>query len=169
MPKIQWAITHVVLFRISSKVNQVIYSSLQINLLSFKALAQTVFEIFWWQGINAAITQKVFFQKFSSRVNQVVYSSLPVYSSSFKALASIVFEIFCWQDCIPIFSKGHNSEKGRNPVKKKNTYQLFFHEEFQNSSIHGSKVMQCIKKRDGRTDEQPRSNIPLQLLLKLGA
>ena len=43
---------------------------------------------------------------------------------------------------------------------------------FQNSSIHGFKVMLCIKKRDertdgrteGRTDEQPRSNIPPQLL-----
>ena len=47
---------------------------------------------------------------------------------------------------------------------------------FQNSSIHGFKVMLCIKKRDertdgrkdgrtdGQTDEQPRSNMPLQLL-----
>ena len=43
---------------------------------------------------------------------------------------------------------------------------------FQNSSIHGFKVMLCIKKRDertdgrtdGRADEQPRSNMPLQLL-----
>ena len=42
---------------------------------------------------------------------------------------------------------------------------------FQNSSIHGFKVMLCIKKRDertdgrtdGRTDEQLRSNMPLQL------
>ena len=49
----------------------------------------------------------------------------------------------------------------RNPYKK-----------FQNRSIHGSKVMLCIKKRDertdgrteGRTDKQPRSNMPLQLL-----
>ena len=51
---------------------------------------------------------------------------------------------------------------------------------FQNSSIHGFKVMLCIKKHDirtdgrkdgrmdggtdGQTDEQPRSNMPLQLL-----
>ena len=68
------------------------------------------------------------FSKFL-KVNQVDYSSLPVNSSSFKALASIVFEIFCSQDCIHIFSKGHNSEKGHNPVKKKNMCQLFFHEE----------------------------------------
>ena len=43
---------------------------------------------------------------------------------------------------------------------------------FQNSSIHGFKVMLCIKKRDertdGRTDEQPRSNMPLQLLRSWG-
>ena len=45
-PKLQRAITHEVFFRISSKVNPIIYSSLQINLLSFKALALTVFEIF---------------------------------------------------------------------------------------------------------------------------
>ena len=47
---------------------------------------------------------------------------------------------------------------------------------FQNSSIHGSEVMLCIKKRDertggrteGRTDEQPRSNMPSQLLWSWG-
>ena len=132
-PKLQRAIAHEVFFRISSEVHQVIYSSLQIHLLSFMALALTVFEIFCWQGKNAlklqrVITQEVFF-KISSKVNQVVYSSLPVYSSSLESPASIVFEIFCWQDCIHNFSKGHNSEKGRNPVKKKKMCQLFFHEE----------------------------------------
>ena len=45
---------------------------------------------------------------------------------------------------------------------------------FQNSSIHGFKVMLYASKsvtnggmdgqKDGRTDEQPRSNMPLQLL-----
>ena len=80
--------------------------------------------------ITRAITQEVFF-KISSKVNLVVYSSLPVYSSSFKAPASIVFEIFCCQDCIHIFfSKDHNTEKRHNPVKKKNTCQLIFHEEY---------------------------------------
>ena len=78
--------------------------------------------------ITKGHNSEVFF-KISSKVIQVVYSSLPVYSSSFKALASIVFEIFCGQDCVYIFSKGHNSEKGHNPVKKKDTYQLFFHGE----------------------------------------
>ena len=31
---------------------------------------------------------------------------------------------------------------------------------FQNSSMHVSKVMLCIKKRDERTDERLRSNMP---------
>ena len=118
--------------------------------------------------------------KISSKVNQVVYSSLPVYSSSFKALASIVSEIFCWQDFIHIFSKGHNSEKGHNPVRKKIRVSYFFmrnqYRKFQYSSIHGSEVIVCIKKRDERTDgrtdrrtdEQPRSNMPLQLLWSWG-
>ena len=111
--------------------------------------------------LRGRIAQEVFF-KISSKVNQVVYSSLPVYSSSFMALASIVFEIFCWQDCIHIFSKGHNSEKGHNPVKKKICVSYFFmrnqYKKFQNSSIHGSKVMVCIKKRDERMDV--RTNNP---------
>ena len=42
-----------IFFRIYSKVNQVIYSSLPINLSSFKSLVPTVFEIFCWQGKNA--------------------------------------------------------------------------------------------------------------------
>ena len=40
-------------FRINSKVDQVIYSSLSIISPSVKALASTVFEIFCWQGKNA--------------------------------------------------------------------------------------------------------------------
>ena len=108
--------------------------------------------------LQRAITQEVCF-KISSKVNQVVYSSLPVYSPSFKALALIVFEIFCWQDCIHICSKGHNSEKGHNPVKKKKTRVSYFfmrnpYKKFQNGSIHGFKVMLCIKKHEGRTDGQ---------------
>ena len=44
--QLQRAITHEEFFRISSKVNQVIYSSIPIYLLSFKALASIAFEIF---------------------------------------------------------------------------------------------------------------------------
>ena len=93
------AITHEVFFRISSKVDQVIYSSLQIHLLSFKVLALTVFFRYFADKVKMpklqrAITQEVYF-RISSKVNQVVYSLLPVYSSSFKALAPTVFEIFC--------------------------------------------------------------------------
>ena len=35
---------------------------------------------------------------------------------------------------------------------------------FQNPSMYGSYDMACIKKRDGRTDGQPESNMPPQLL-----
>ena len=51
-----------------------------------------------------------------------------------------------------IFLKGHNSGKGHNldEREKKNTCQLFFminsYMKFQNPSMHGSKVMLCIKK-----------------------
>ena len=46
-----------------------------------------------------------------------------------KALAQILLEISCTQDFQILFSKGHNSEKGHNSDLKKNTGQLFFHEE----------------------------------------
>ena len=47
--ELQRAITHYVFFRICSKVNQVIYSSIPIYSPGFKALASIVFEIFCWQ------------------------------------------------------------------------------------------------------------------------
>ena len=87
----------------------------------------------------------------------------------FQGSSFISYEIFCWQDCIHIFSKGHNSGKGHNPVKKKKYVSAIFfmrnpYKKFQNSSMHGSTVILCIKKPDERTDERPRSNMPLQLL-----
>ena len=61
-----------------------------------------------------------------------------------KALASILFEISCTQDFQILFSKGHNSEKGRNSDMKKIRVNYFFmrnvHVKFQNPSIHHSKV-----------------------------
>ena len=45
-PMLQRAITNEVFFRIYSKVNQVIYSSIPIYSPGFKALASIVFEIF---------------------------------------------------------------------------------------------------------------------------
>ena len=44
-PKLQRAITHEEFFRIYSKVNQVIFSSIQIYSPGFKALASIAFEI----------------------------------------------------------------------------------------------------------------------------
>ena len=99
-----------------------------------------------------------YFSKFYSKVNQIVCSSLPVYSSRFKALALIVFA----DNIASIFLKDHNSGKGQNSVEKKYVFAIFFmrnlYKKFQNSSMHGSKVMLCIKKGDERTDGQTNAS-----------
>ena len=70
------------------------------------------------------------------------------------------------------FSKGHNSGKGHNPVKKKISVSYFVmrnpYKKYQNSSMYASKVMLCIKKRDEQRDKGPRSNMPFQLLPSWG-
>ena len=69
----------------------------------------------------------IFLSKFDrefSKVDQVIYSSAPTSMPNMKALAQILFEITCTQDFQILFSKGHNSDM------KKNTGQLFFHEEY---------------------------------------
>ena len=48
-PNLQRAITHEIFFRIYLKVNQAVYSSLQVYSSSFKTLASISFEIFCWQ------------------------------------------------------------------------------------------------------------------------
>ena len=53
MPKITKGITQEVYFKISSKVNQIVFSSLPVYSSSFKALASIVFEIFCCQLKNA--------------------------------------------------------------------------------------------------------------------
>ena len=69
------------------------------------------------------------FDKKFSKVNQVIYSSASISIPNMNALAQILFEISCTQDFHIFFSKGDNSEKGHDSVKKKNTGHLFFHEE----------------------------------------
>ena len=79
------------------------------------------------------IQNSVFLSKFDgkfSKVDQVIYSSAPTFIPNLKALAQILFEIFCTQDFQILFSKGHNSEKGHNSDMRKNTGQIFFHEEY---------------------------------------
>ena len=83
-----------------------------------------------------------------------------------KALASILFEISCTQDFQILFSKGHNSEKGRNSDMKKIRVNYFFmrnvHMKFQNPSIQHSKV-------NTHTDTQTsRKQYALPTLSKLG-
>ena len=78
------------------------------------------------------------------------------------------------------FQRAITQKRGIILSRKKICVSYFFmrnpYMKFQNSSIHGFKVMLCIKKRDERTDgrthrrtdEQPRSNMPLQLLWSWG-
>ena len=69
------------------------------------------------------------FDRESPKVNQVIFFSAPTSIPNMKALAQIRFEISCTQDFQYLFSKGHYSNKGHNTYMKKNTGQLFFHEE----------------------------------------
>ena len=85
-----------------------------------------------WKN-QSKFQNSVFLSKFDgklSKVNQVIYSSSPTSIPNMKALAQILLEISCTQDFQILFSKGNNSEKGHNSDKKKNTGQLFFHEEY---------------------------------------
>ena len=76
---------------------------------------------------NSAFLPK-FDGKFS-KVNQVIYVSAPTSILITNAPAQTLFEISCTQDFQILFSNGHNPEKGHNSDMKKNTGQLFFHEE----------------------------------------
>ena len=85
-----------------------------------------------WKN-QSKFQNSVFLSKFDgkfSKVDQVIYSSSPTSIPNMKALAQILLEISCTQDFQILFSKGNNSEKGHNSDKKKNTGQLFFHEEY---------------------------------------
>ena len=85
-----------------------------------------------WKN-QSKFKNSVFLSKFDrkfSKVNQVIYSSAPNSVPNMKAQAQILFQISCTQDFQILFSKGHNSEKGHNSDMKKNTGQLFFHEEY---------------------------------------
>ena len=85
-----------------------------------------------WKN-QSQFQNSVFLSKFDgkfSKVDQVIYSSSPTSIPNMKALAQILLEISCTQDFQILFSKGNNSEKGHNSDKKKNTGQLFFHEEY---------------------------------------
>ena len=136
------------------KFNQVIYLSSPISWPSFKPLALTVFEIFYWQVKTPKFSKghntgkiRWFLKK---KINQVIYTSSPINWPSFKSLAQILFEISCWQDFIPIFSKRHNSKKGDKTDKEKKILVSYFSVrnpcmKFQNPCMHGSQDMACIR------------------------
>ena len=58
----------------------------------------------------------------------------------------------------------------RNKIRVSYFFMRNPYEKFQNSSIHGSKVMLCIKKRDERTDRRTtKKQYAPPTSLKLGA
>ena len=61
--------------------------------------------------------------------HQLIYSLSSISRPSLKLLAVIVFEISYLQNCTLSPKKGHNSARGDNSDKKKNTGKLFFDEE----------------------------------------
>ena len=90
------------------KGNQVIYSSSPVRTSSFQALAQTVFDVYYY------ITKEIALEKdfdISSKVNEVIYSSSPISTLSFKALSQIVFDISSDKISLSLYYKGHNSGK----------------------------------------------------------
>ena len=96
------------IFRMYSKLNQVIYSSLPINKTSFKALAPTGISFFFfffffffyrffadkvkYPNVQRVITLEVLFRAYS-KANQVIYLSLPIHSWSLKALSLRFWDI----------------------------------------------------------------------------
>ena len=58
MSKITKCHNSAVFFKIYSKINKVVYSSLPVHSLSFKALASIVFEIFCWQDCIHIFSQE---------------------------------------------------------------------------------------------------------------
>ena len=78
----------------------------------------------------------------------------------------MVYKIWHASDFTLIFSTGHNSRKGDNSDKKKMCISYFSmrnpYMKLQNPSMHGS----C--RTDGCTDEQPKTNMPRQLLRSWG-
>ena len=95
---------------------------------------------------------------------------------NFKTLACTVHKIWHTCDFILIFSKGHTSMKGDNSDKKITMCVNYFstnpYMKLHYPSIYGSKDMACIKKclkqTHARTDRQPGTNMPLQLLWSWG-
>ena len=106
---LQRAISPEICFRIYSKVNQVIFSSLPIYSSSHEALSSnSIWDILLTREKCPNLLLKYFFRIYS-KVNQVIYSSLPINSPSFKALTPTVFKIFANKVKMPKITKGHYS------------------------------------------------------------
>ena len=106
--------------------NQVIYSLSPISWLSFKPLAQILFEISCWQILKSpnfqrAITPEKYGEVFLN-FNQVTYSSSPISWPSFKPLAQILFEISCRKISFWLFQ---NAQIFKGPWLQKNKVIFF--------------------------------------------
>ena len=111
----------------------------------------------FWKGHNSGKIRWFFFN--------LIYSSSPISWPSFKPLAKILFEISYWQDFILIFSKGHNSRKGDNSVKKKKCVSAIFP---WGIHIWNLKILACMVHKIWhacfeRAHGQPETNMPCQL------
>ena len=69
------------------------------------------------------------YNNFFLNFHQLIYLSSSISRPSLKFLAVIIFEISYLQNCTLSPSKGHNSARGDNSDKRKNTGKLFFDEE----------------------------------------
>ena len=96
-----------------------------------------------------AITQEKNFRIFQKLIGSSTH--YPYQPIKFQQL-KYYLKYLAYKISVQFFSKGHNSRKGHNPHKKKKKVYYFFmrnpYMKFQKSSMDGSKVMLCTKKRD---------------------
>ena len=103
------------IFRIYSKVNQVIYSSIPICSPGFKALASIVFEIFCWQdlihifskGHNSGKEHNP--DRIKKYVSAIFSCGIHIWSSKTLAITVICYALKSMQCKNAQSSKGHNS------------------------------------------------------------
>ena len=141
--------THEQLLRIHSKDNQVIFSSLPVYSLNFKALTNSFLRyLLTWQNVqiekgrNSLNIFQNLFKRSSSNLRIITNLLTSFQGSSFNTFCDILLVRFH-----PYFLKGHNSGNGHNPDRKKKTcFMRNPYMKFQNPSMDSSKIMLCIKK-----------------------
>ena len=109
------------IYRILSKVNQVIYTMATVYLPNIMILAQAVIQTFCLRGSlglqcisrkREIISPNI--HRILRKINQVIYTLDTIFVSNIMTLAQAVLQILCWQG--PLWVKCL-SEKGNNSVK----------------------------------------------------